>query len=150
MSDTKKPPDLLKPKLITEEKIYAARHNSDEHIGKSENVRDLLIFLLSMKAFGPKVKTPSQVADLMYAPSSLIRRISTNEHGVTEVQISHYGNRRLEKVRFGRASLTTSEGRILHQAFRRVIGESADAVTMEELILEPLSSTMAKLFNNAA
>lgn len=132
----------LDPK-ITEDEILAASHSADDHIGNAEHFNSLLNFLVNLGAFGHNITAP-RVADLIYAPSSLLEPTDSQEKAGKPP--THWGNRRFEKLRYGKASFTTREASYFHQVFRRTFGEEwANLITVEELILTPLKETLNRL-----
>lgn len=132
----------LDPK-ITESEIEAQTHDKDAHVGQSTHFADLLKFLVALGAFGPNVNAP-RVADLIYAPSSWLSPTQSQERaGKSD---THWGHRRFEKLRYGKASFTQREAQYFHDAFRRILGNAwADQITAQTLIHQPLHQTLSQL-----
>lgn len=132
----------LEPK-ITQAEIEALTHDQSQHVGKSAHFQELLDLLVSVGAFGSNVRA-SKVADLMYIDSAPLE--PTANQAKAGKSKTHWGDRRFEKIRYGRASLTRREAGYFHDAFRRAFGDSwADGISIEALVLQPLRANLRLL-----
>ncbi len=140
MVDLKNNPRITLDPKITELEIEENTYNQNEHVGKSKHFKHLFALLVSLRAFGFNI-TSSNIADLIYEHSSFLE--SSDAQSESGKNSGFWGDRRFEKLRYGRASFTKREASYIYDVFLNFFGkEWAKLFTPASLVLNSLESTL--------